>query len=526
MVLPILKPKQIIRNGLVAHYAPIRQRNLLKWSEDFSNAVWTKYTGVTIAPDSAIAPDGTLTADVITFPPTGGASPYIYQSSNLDIIKEYVVSIWIRRVSGTGTMVLKVFGNSSKNLSITSDWVRYSFTVANGDILRPLLSRNGSNGTDILEIWGAQLELASQVTTYQKTTDMQTLPDYSRPKVNLVPGGKERFEGWTAYEGSAVTVTQNQSVAEWATTKATRVQTIGGTHVLKYYVPLVTSVLNQLYSMRMLIKNIGSNTMQVSMNLGSATQDVLPGEVKMVSIENIVGTGVANVQIQFRSLNAGDSLNFYAYQPMVNVGSISSYVDPPYPGQLGSTAVADTNDPTFDGQGVSFVTDDYIDCGNNLNFGITTGLSVDILFKVKTGLLTTNTLFSKGDNGSNVNYCVDIQPAGGIRFFGYASGISKGLVSGISGNYADDNWYLGQFRFNGVNWYCHINNVLKGSTENSCTLTTNNLKLYIGCRASSLFYNGCIAFMNFYNRSLSEAERSRNYQVLKQECARYGVMIA
>ena len=45
-------------------FQPNWRRNLLTWSEDFSNGAWVK-TNATITVNAAIAPDGTLTADKI-----------------------------------------------------------------------------------------------------------------------------------------------------------------------------------------------------------------------------------------------------------------------------------------------------------------------------------------------------------------------------------------------------------------------------------------------------------------------------
>jgi hypothetical protein len=67
----------------------------------------------------------------------------------------------------------------------------------------------------------------------------QELEDTSKPRVNLIPVDKQRFEGWFKYGGATVTLTQNQYVPEWGTSEATRIQSSGGSDVLKYYHSLV-----------------------------------------------------------------------------------------------------------------------------------------------------------------------------------------------------------------------------------------------------------------------------------------------
>src|SRR5690554_2506751 len=44
----------------------------------------------------------------------------------------------------------------------------------------------------------------------------------------LIPLNRQKFGGWTAYQDSQVTITQDVSVPEWNTSQATRIQTSGG----------------------------------------------------------------------------------------------------------------------------------------------------------------------------------------------------------------------------------------------------------------------------------------------------------
>ena len=67
MSLLLLKQRGFVRGGLVAYY-DFRNQNLLAFSEEFENAVWNP-TLVSTTPDVAPAPDGSLTADLLT--PTG-----------------------------------------------------------------------------------------------------------------------------------------------------------------------------------------------------------------------------------------------------------------------------------------------------------------------------------------------------------------------------------------------------------------------------------------------------------------------
>jgi hypothetical protein len=132
---------------------------------------------------------------------------------------------------------------------------------------------------------------------------------------NLVPVDKQKFEGWTAYSGAVVTLTQNQSVPEWGCTDATRIQVSGGTNTYKYLLGLgFTSVSGQSYTNSIHIKNIGSAPVRIGANF-PYTATVAPGETKKVILINI-GDGVAIYRFDFYSVNASDSLDFIAWHPM------------------------------------------------------------------------------------------------------------------------------------------------------------------------------------------------------------------
>jgi hypothetical protein len=132
---------------------------------------------------------------------------------------------------------------------------------------------------------------------------------------NLVPVDKQKFEGWTAYSGAVVTLTQNQSVPEWGCTDATRIQVSGGTSTYKYLLGLgFTSVSGQSYTNSIHIKNIGSAPVRIGANF-PYTATVAPGETKKVILINI-GDGVAIYRFDFYSVNASDSLDFIAWHPM------------------------------------------------------------------------------------------------------------------------------------------------------------------------------------------------------------------
>ena len=204
MALP-LKPKRLIQNGLVAHYAPIRQRNLLKWSEDFSNAVWSKLN-CTVTNNNEIAPDGTLTADKIEKTSTDA---YITQQMALN--GDNIFSIWLKGIVGETTALYirlaaspySVYG--LKQITFTdSEWHRYyvSANIPNVVCNMRVLLQGATGNATVVYAWGAQLELSPSATTYQRTTDLQTLWNQKQENMsvtNIVQGGNfPSTSGWSS----------------------------------------------------------------------------------------------------------------------------------------------------------------------------------------------------------------------------------------------------------------------------------------------------------------------------------------
>lgn len=143
---------------------------------------------------------------------------------------------------------------------------------------------------------------------------------------NLVPVDGQKFVGWFAYGGATVTLTQNQAVPEWGATDATRIQTNGGTHILKYLINNLQnpSVVGQTYVASLYIKNTGNHPVIIHTNLSSTSvQTVDVGETTLVKITE-VGNGSNIFQIQIRALDAAHSLDFIAWRPMAEAKAYST----------------------------------------------------------------------------------------------------------------------------------------------------------------------------------------------------------
>ena len=230
MALP-LKPKRLIQNGLVAHYAPIRQMNLLKWSEDFNNAVWVK--SALVAQSNLLTEDTTTAIHLCTQNTTSVLTANTTYTMSFEVkmngrrwIRAYIqsgYSVWFDLQNGVVGVVET--GNKASITNLGDGWYRCSLTrsttstptsivlslcIANGEYQARL--GDGVSGVYIRKI---QLELSPSATTYQRTTDLQTLWNQKQENMsvtNIVQGGNfPSTSGWSSV-GGALTISDNKAI--------------------------------------------------------------------------------------------------------------------------------------------------------------------------------------------------------------------------------------------------------------------------------------------------------------------------
>ena len=176
-----------------------QRTNLRTYSEDFTNAVWTK-SGASITADTVIAPDGTLTGDKLV-ENTATSRHFVTTSLTLTANTVYTLSVYMK----AGERTTATFGNSSTanwaaglsvvvNLatgvitsgtgtiqSVGNGWYRVSGTGtfgpanANGGMIIELQTTAGYTGDGYsgIYLWGAQLEAGAFPTSYIQTVASQ-----------------------------------------------------------------------------------------------------------------------------------------------------------------------------------------------------------------------------------------------------------------------------------------------------------------------------------------------------------------
>jgi hypothetical protein len=133
--------------------------NELTNSETFGTG-WTD-TNITRNSTNNTSPANDLTALRVT---ASAANATIIRSAAMGTSAQRTLSVWLRRVSGTGNIQFTTNnGTAWTTQAITSSWVRYTFTATTE--AQRVGFRIVTSG-DSIELWGAQLEAGSVASSY------------------------------------------------------------------------------------------------------------------------------------------------------------------------------------------------------------------------------------------------------------------------------------------------------------------------------------------------------------------------
>jgi hypothetical protein len=208
---------QLEQKPFCTSYSNFNSQNLLLYSYDFANAAWVTAAGIGVTSNAALAPDGTMTADVYTENTTAAATHYQEQTvSKATTALAYSVSFYAKLVGGTRRLAA-VLSDGTSNAAVVFDLVTgtigmapfrptgttFDVTGATGSMeyvgngwwrlkfenvisstlssIRASLRMDAGSGStftqtytgavnNIIHIWGAQLEQAAACTPYVPTT--------------------------------------------------------------------------------------------------------------------------------------------------------------------------------------------------------------------------------------------------------------------------------------------------------------------------------------------------------------------
>ena len=171
--------------------------NLCTYSEDFSNAGWNKGS-LTSTANAIIAPDGTLSGDLITI--TVGSGHALSQPITVIASTQYAFSFYVKKGTATdlkysvwdSTNLGNIVAPTSYFTEIGTDWTRISvtFTAPVGCTTAAIYPVRDSGVTGTAYIWGAQLEALPFASSYIRTEGAAV----SRSSDNLSVGAENISE--------------------------------------------------------------------------------------------------------------------------------------------------------------------------------------------------------------------------------------------------------------------------------------------------------------------------------------------
>jgi hypothetical protein len=133
--------------------------NLALYSDDFTNAAWTK-SNMTTAKTATGPDDGTNSASTLTA--TAGNATALQAITSASAAR--ITSFWVKRRTGSGNIDLtQDNGSTWQTMTVTADWTRVELTAAT--LANPTVGIRIVTSADAVDVWGFQHEVSSVSTS-------------------------------------------------------------------------------------------------------------------------------------------------------------------------------------------------------------------------------------------------------------------------------------------------------------------------------------------------------------------------
>jgi len=183
------------KRGVYGWMPKTGRRNLLTYTEDFSNAAWVKLnTGTASVPvvttNAATDPNGELTADLIQLrlnSATDSSLSWIYQNMAVPSGATRTTSFYVKAASvGDVGKTIRLTGTIITTVTLTANWQRFSNSslLVTGATISFGIRLRGNEGTSDsvdLHIWGGQVDDGSTATTYQRVASQYDVTEAGVP---------------------------------------------------------------------------------------------------------------------------------------------------------------------------------------------------------------------------------------------------------------------------------------------------------------------------------------------------------
>ena len=183
-----------------------------------------------------------------------------------------------------------------------------------------------------------------------------------------------------------------------------------------------------------------------------------------------------------------------------------------------------TNGPTYNsanGGSLTFDgTNDYVDCGNSITNGFT-NITVSVWYYA-VSFASVSYILTKYSEVEHNGWLLYYDSSTQIFDVGGRESSSAYFSNPTSNTYPINNWYNVVFTKNATNWRLYINSILDANNNigNGTTPFSNSDSFDIGRYDSSYLGKGNIAQVSIYNRALTAAEISQNFNATR---SRYGI---